>query len=257
MHREMWSCFWGELLHIPGHRVSLMFHEQVSGSSRGWWKEARVASADQEGSQERRALLSNTVPQPVGKRKSQEQDCPHFQALITLHTHRTSAHAKSLLLCLRIVQRVIVFLLLSGCILLTVSATSFFRLWPHCQCLRREMLLWVLRGAGAHVLRHHGLCFSTFAKMPALKFPEQWEEVTSPRLWDTLYHLSSKAIHLGLYAKVSHENTGFSLSIHILSRLHQGLCTWFLHHPHLPLLGHQSLLLSSSSPTSAFMQWLM
>lgn len=35
MHRGKWLCFWDELLHIWGHRVSLMSHEQVSGKIRG------------------------------------------------------------------------------------------------------------------------------------------------------------------------------------------------------------------------------
>ena len=57
---------------------------------------------------------------------------------------------------------------------------------------------------------------------------------------------------------MSHETRAFSFSVHSLSRLLQGPCTWFLHHPHislsLSLSGHPSLLLSSLSPTYALLQ---
>lgn len=65
-------------------------------------KEARVASAEQEGSPVRSALLLNTLFQPVGN--SPVRDWPRFRALIISHTCRTPACAKSPLLCLRIVQ---------------------------------------------------------------------------------------------------------------------------------------------------------
>lgn len=41
-------------------------------------KEARVASAEQEGSPVRSALLLNTLLQPVGNRESQGQGLPPF-----------------------------------------------------------------------------------------------------------------------------------------------------------------------------------
>lgn len=190
--------------------------------------------------------------------ESQGQGLPPFSWLLSSCTHIGFLPVRSLpLLCLRIVAAAS----LRSCFCLPVCFLQCVplppRLWPHCQCLLLEKLLWVPHGADAHASPHHGLCLRLFTKMPIPKSPEQWEEVISPPPWDTVYHLSSEAIHLGLYSKATHENIDFSFSVHIFSRLCQGLCACFLLHPHFSHSGHASLLLSSSTPNQCLHAGLM
>lgn len=137
----------------------------------------------------------------------------------------------------------VVFLLWSGCILLTMSAPFFFfcfglivnvcSLRCSCGCLMvpAPMYYHTIGSVLGRLQRCQLLSFQSSEKKSCLLNSGIHSTIWAP-----------KPSILCFALKVSHKNTGFSLSIHILSRLHQGPRPLFLLFPHLRILGHQSLL---------------
>ena len=159
MHRGIWLCFLDDLLHIWGHRVSLMSHEQVSGRSRGWWEGIQGRISWARSLRWESALLldvtqSSQDSQPLGEMESQEQGLPTFSWLFLSFTHTGLLPMQTFSLSENSCSRFTLYLLLSDCVHLIVFAMFFLLLWPHCHYLQLKKLFRVLNGAGALVSPH-------------------------------------------------------------------------------------------------------